>query len=207
MDRTQGPACAIACPAGTVYRNYFSQGGQAGGSARQLDTSADLGAVLDNARHGYWRMRNGYLLPSERPAGRPSAMAEVAARLAGESASPAGQQRDGEATPSRPAADASQQRRHPPAAAAGHTAAGAMAAASQGEGSLASAARSALRVGIHWDTDTAARRGGSGGTPHRVCQVFCSALPGARFRPIAHSLYRSPPEYRRDAGAGIPGLC
>eukprot|EP01048_Picozoa_sp_COSAG05_P004308 COSAG05_NODE_226_length_13453_cov_12.522315_13_plen_382_part_00 len=71
MDHTQGPACAMACPAGTVYRNYFWSGrGQAGGSAKQLDTSAGMGEVLDNASHKYWRMANGYLLPTERAAGQ-----------------------------------------------------------------------------------------------------------------------------------------
>ena len=48
------------------------------------------------------------------------------------------------------------------------------------EPALADAARDALRVGIHWDTDTAVtRRNSSTNPPHRVCQVFCSALPVA----------------------------
>jgi hypothetical protein len=34
-DPTQGPACAIACPAATVYRNYFYNG--SGQSRKQLD--------------------------------------------------------------------------------------------------------------------------------------------------------------------------
>lgn len=35
-DHTQGPACAIACGAGTFYRNYFVQlAGQVGQSAEQ----------------------------------------------------------------------------------------------------------------------------------------------------------------------------
>ena len=29
-DATQGPACALACPAATVFRNYFAFGGQGG---------------------------------------------------------------------------------------------------------------------------------------------------------------------------------
>jgi hypothetical protein len=47
-DRTQGPACAIAAGAATIYRNYFaSVGGSHGQTAeRQLDGLADLGATL-----------------------------------------------------------------------------------------------------------------------------------------------------------------
>ena len=41
-DHTQGPVCAMACPAATVYRNYFygpSGKGQAGGSSKQINTA------------------------------------------------------------------------------------------------------------------------------------------------------------------------
>ena len=48
-DRTQGPACAIACPAATVFRNYHVHGrGQAGGAEAQLDLARDAGAVVGN---------------------------------------------------------------------------------------------------------------------------------------------------------------
>ena len=72
-DRTQGPACAIAAGAATIYRNYFVPlDGQTGQSAaRQIDTLADLGAALATAlglpRDRLWDMRNGYAMPS--PAG------------------------------------------------------------------------------------------------------------------------------------------
>jgi hypothetical protein len=67
-DRTQGPACAIACGAGTIYRNYFVPvGGQIGQSAKcQVDCLADLGAALGNEDGKLWRMSNGYALPSAR---------------------------------------------------------------------------------------------------------------------------------------------
>ena len=44
-DPTQGPACAIACGAGTIWRNYFVEiDGKPGQRAdRQIDTMADLG--------------------------------------------------------------------------------------------------------------------------------------------------------------------
>jgi len=65
-DRTQGPTCAIACPAATIVRNYFSGAkwgkGQAG--SNQLDMMHDIGELLDNNKHRYWEMRNGYLLPT-----------------------------------------------------------------------------------------------------------------------------------------------
>jgi hypothetical protein len=68
QDRTQGPACAIAAGAATIYRNYFAPiNGQAGQtSSRQLDGLADLGAAL--AEHlgrpadSLWTMQNGYAL-------------------------------------------------------------------------------------------------------------------------------------------------
>lgn len=66
-DRTQGPVCAMACPAGTVYRNYFWNGvGQAGGSEHQLNTLDQVEKLLDNSKHNYWQMQNGYLMPSTR---------------------------------------------------------------------------------------------------------------------------------------------
>ena len=44
-DRTQGPACAIAAGAATIYRNYFAPVGGSHGQTteRQLDGLADLG--------------------------------------------------------------------------------------------------------------------------------------------------------------------
>lgn len=68
-DRTQGPACAIACGAGTIYRNYFVPLGEQLGqsSARQIDTLAPLAQLLSQMHGGknYWQMRNGYALPNE----------------------------------------------------------------------------------------------------------------------------------------------
>ena len=68
MDRTQGPTCALACPAGTVYRNYFVNGvGQAGPD--QIDLLLDVGDYPGNTGAGagageqYWTTQNGYALP------------------------------------------------------------------------------------------------------------------------------------------------
>lgn len=65
-DRTQGPACAIAAGAGTIYRNYFAPvNGMVGQSAdNQIDCLAGIGSLLGNAGERLWRMVNGYVLPT-----------------------------------------------------------------------------------------------------------------------------------------------
>jgi hypothetical protein len=82
-DPTQGPACAIAAGAATIYRNYFVPvAGQQGQTAeRQLDALADLGAEL-SARlglpvHALWHMRNGYALAT------PAGLAAISRHLEG----------------------------------------------------------------------------------------------------------------------------
>lgn len=69
-DYTQGPACAIACGAGTIYRNYFADvDGQIGQSAtKQIDCLEDIGAELGNKSLNLWEMRNGYALVKNREA-------------------------------------------------------------------------------------------------------------------------------------------
>ncbi|MBC6994960.1 hypothetical protein H9S92_12345 [Lewinella lacunae] len=66
-DFTQGPACAIACGAGTIYRNYFVRvGEQIGQSAdKQIDCLAGIGRELDNENLHLWSMKNGYALANE----------------------------------------------------------------------------------------------------------------------------------------------
>jgi len=63
-DHTQGPACAVAAGAGTIYRNYFVEvDGKRGQTAkRQVDCLADLGTALGNRAEALWTMRNGYAL-------------------------------------------------------------------------------------------------------------------------------------------------
>jgi hypothetical protein len=65
-DLTQGPACAIAAGAGTIYRNYFAPvNGNIGQSAEnQIDCLADIGEVLGNSDNRLWEMKNGYALLS-----------------------------------------------------------------------------------------------------------------------------------------------
>lgn len=67
-DATQGPACAIAAGAATIYRNYFVPvgGGMGQRANRQLDgleaLGASLGAALDRQVGTLWKMQNGYAL-------------------------------------------------------------------------------------------------------------------------------------------------
>ncbi|WP_101950088.1 hypothetical protein [Mycobacterium sp. 3519A] len=67
-DHTQGPACAIAAGAATIYRNYFAPvDGEIGQTRqRQINALAGVGEAL-SAELGLpvselWQMRNGYAL-------------------------------------------------------------------------------------------------------------------------------------------------
>jgi hypothetical protein len=81
-DPTQGPACAIAAGAATIYRNYFVPAGDGTGQTadRQLDGLADLGNCLSDALglpvSDLWTMRNGYALCTQ------SGLEAIAAHLA-----------------------------------------------------------------------------------------------------------------------------
>src|SRR5687768_10905880 len=65
-DRTQGPACAIAAGAATIYRNYFAPvaGGLGQTADRRIDALAELGkalaTALDKPVASLWTMQNGY---------------------------------------------------------------------------------------------------------------------------------------------------
>ncbi|QWX85221.1 hypothetical protein H0I23_06175 [Cellulophaga sp. HaHaR_3_176] len=66
-DFTQGPACAIACGAGTIYRNYFAlvnnQIGQT--DTHQIDCLNSIGEELNNQELQLWKMVNGYALVNQ----------------------------------------------------------------------------------------------------------------------------------------------
>jgi hypothetical protein len=66
-DPTQGPACAVAAGAGTIFRNYLVNvdglPGQRAG--RQIDCLKDVGDALGNADGSLWEMKNGYALCTE----------------------------------------------------------------------------------------------------------------------------------------------
>lgn len=69
-DPTQGPACAVAAGAATIYRNYLAKvdGYEGQTKDRQFDGLADLGSALSEALgqsvESLWSMENGYALCS-----------------------------------------------------------------------------------------------------------------------------------------------
>ena len=70
FDRTQGPACAMAAGAATIYRNYLAPVGNQDGqtAGRQIDGLAELGANLAEMLGvditDLWLMSNGYAMAS-----------------------------------------------------------------------------------------------------------------------------------------------
>lgn len=66
-DYTQGPACAIACGAGTIYRNYFVKiGNQIGQTTnKQVDCLELIGNELHKDELNLWSMKNGYALVNQ----------------------------------------------------------------------------------------------------------------------------------------------
>ena len=66
-DYTQGPACAIACGAGTIFRNYFvkinNQIGQT--ISNQINCLDEIGKALNNDSLLLWDMKNGYALANK----------------------------------------------------------------------------------------------------------------------------------------------
>jgi len=67
-DHTQGPACAIACGAGTIYRNYFVKLGEQIGQTRkkQIDCLELIGKELKNDQLKLWEMQNGYAMVNKK---------------------------------------------------------------------------------------------------------------------------------------------
>lgn len=66
-DMTQGPACAISCGAGTIYRNYFAEidGARGQTTTRQLNCLSELEATMNSRGETYWQLQNGYAFASE----------------------------------------------------------------------------------------------------------------------------------------------
>lgn len=82
-DGTQGPACAMAAGAATIYRNYFVplDGGMGQTSQRQINALAGLGQALSQALarpvHKLWTLQNGYAM------GTAEGLAAIGQHLAG----------------------------------------------------------------------------------------------------------------------------
>jgi O-acetyl-ADP-ribose deacetylase (regulator of RNase III) len=69
-DRTQGPACAMACPGALIYRNYLlnpkprdKDCEERGQHKYQLNLMELVEEELGNDDNLYWNMKNGYLKP------------------------------------------------------------------------------------------------------------------------------------------------
>lgn len=77
-DRTQGPACALAAPAATVYRNYFVDvDGQVGQTeAKQLNLLRDVLRKVETTEGELVRVANGYTSSDD------TRLAELNSRLA-----------------------------------------------------------------------------------------------------------------------------
>ncbi|WP_066335790.1 hypothetical protein [Azohydromonas lata] len=77
-DHTQGPACAMAAGAGTIYRNYLVplQGARGQTAERQIDTLAELAVALGHEQEPIWDWMNGYALC------HPEGLARVSRQLA-----------------------------------------------------------------------------------------------------------------------------
>jgi hypothetical protein len=58
----QGSACASACPAASVFRNYFVNG--EGQATEQIDLLSGVAQYVNNRRENYWCMRNGFCMPA-----------------------------------------------------------------------------------------------------------------------------------------------
>lgn len=67
-DFTQGPACAITCGAGTIFRNYFApiNGSIGQTSTNQINCLEDIGKELNNEEFLLWRMSNGYAFVNQK---------------------------------------------------------------------------------------------------------------------------------------------
>ncbi|CAK9060718.1 Uncharacterized protein SCF082_LOCUS31929, partial [Durusdinium trenchii] len=193
-DPTQGPACAIACGAGTIYRNYFAEvNGQVGQSSHnQIDCLSDLGSRLGNRGEKLWRMTNGYALPSD--AGVPyltgiaeqyacettcdaplssshnqiDCLSDLGSRL-GNRGEKLWRMTNGYALPSDEGLEAVNRQ---------------LAAMEEAE---RDELRGLLRIGLHLDTQVTLK-----GASHVVSQAYCSAMPvrygtpaSERWRPLA----------------------
>ena len=65
-DKTQGPACALACPAALLYRNYLvkhtiDMADYIGQCTQQINLLSDVETYIENKTKEYWRVTNGYL--------------------------------------------------------------------------------------------------------------------------------------------------
>jgi len=67
-DKTQGPACSVACGPATVYRNYFAEvdGGIGQRYDRQINNLRDFSERLGNKDGSFFYVDGGYTVASDR---------------------------------------------------------------------------------------------------------------------------------------------
>lgn len=72
FDGTQGHISAVACAAGTLYRNYFVPLGDQLGQTRerQINCLEAIGRYLGHEEQPLWEYENGYIILSEEGLGR-----------------------------------------------------------------------------------------------------------------------------------------
>jgi len=65
-DRTQGPACAVACAPGTIVRNYFGMDDQSPQQGiKQVENLREVEDLLCNTKEGYLRVIGGYTIATD----------------------------------------------------------------------------------------------------------------------------------------------
>lgn len=72
-DKTQGPACSVACGPATVYRNYFAPTPRPDGTMQegqtadcQLNNLQGISEAVGNKPEGrYYRVQGGYTIASD----------------------------------------------------------------------------------------------------------------------------------------------
>lgn len=62
-DHTQGPSCSLACPAATLFRNYYAptpKGNFGQSKFDQINNLDGIERLVDNETNNFWKTKNGY---------------------------------------------------------------------------------------------------------------------------------------------------
>ena len=68
-DHTQGPACSLACPVATLFRNYFAttpKGKKGQTKNDQINNLDELERLVNNEKNKFWVTNNGYTNSSKK---------------------------------------------------------------------------------------------------------------------------------------------
>ena len=154
-DQTQGPICALACPAGTLYRNYFigengndTHTGQGGLKSNQIDNLEDIDKYLHNTPPPISEDELATINDDITNIHQPTRKNKY------------WKMENGYALPSRGTSIRELGER-----------------IEEGGSELKQNITSLLRVGVHWSTEVWNANQNNNKDDHRVTQVFSSALP------------------------------